>query len=1241
MQGSRLTVVGIGASAGGLEAVAELLGALPAATGMAFIIVQHLDPRHESLLSEILTKKTSIPVSVALSGEIVQADHVYVIPPDVTLAVETGRINLRPRSSAPAPSLPVDILFKSLAEAYGENAIAVVLSGGGADGSFGIQAVRQAGGTTFAQAPETAHFSDMPRHAIETGCVDLVLRPNEIAKELVRLGQQLSLTPATSEQTTGVATETNRDEACLRHIFHRLRSVHGVDFSHYKRSTISRRLERRMALRRLDDIEDYCALIDGDPAELAALYQDFLIRVTAFFRDPDSFDALRRYVFPALFEGRSDKQSIRIWVPGCATGEEAYSVAIALLEYLGDGAASAKIQIFGTDVSEMSLQKARAGIYSATALHELSSERLQRFFTKQNDEYVVTKEVRSLCLFARQDVTRDPPFSRLDLISCRNLLIYLDAVAQQRVLKAFHYALRPEGMLIFGPAESVGPSSDLFEQVDKHFRVFRRSPNHGPTAGVPMTNLSHSSTLEPSKSDSAVDVGTESVLREADRLLLGRFAPASLLINHTLTVLQFRGNTGPYLEPAAGAPSFDLRRVVRPELLVHLTPAIHEASDKGTSSHLDVRLEDGRAVDIEIIPLPGSPNARSFLILFNDESRHTPSKELPSALTALPETDKDRRLGELERDIASLRTYLRSAIEEHGAIEEALRSAHEEMLSANEEFQTTNEELETSKEELQSTNEELTTTNDELRQRNQELAAVNAELNETRAAAERARSYADIIIDTVHQPLAVLDNAQRILRVNPAFATDLEIPREEVEGRLLREIDHGRWNMPELRQRLDQVMSGAQTMENWEVTLEFARHGRRVMSLNARRIPGDSERAELLLLAFDDVTTRVSTAADLVATNDRKDEFLAMLGHELRHPLTPITHAVYLLRRGNPEPATAELLDVIDTETQRLLRFVDELLDVARISRGLIDVRRERIDLVTVMRASVRAVEPLMEKRHHALSVLLPMAPVYVNGDSGRLNQVVTNLLENAAKYTEPGGHITLTLELQEQGARLSVRDSGIGIAPENLERVFEPFTRAHAGQSSGNGGLGLGLSLARRVVELHGGHIEATSAGLTKGSEFVVWLPVLATDAAAAREPERAVARPAAALAGPHSRRVLIVDDHKEVGESLGRLVHAFGHEVAIARDGPSALALAESFQPNSAILDISLQGMSGIDLARRLRQVFPRERLYMIALTGFASADIREACFAAGFDAHLIKPGEIPKLEQLLRGDAGATSG
>jgi two-component system, chemotaxis family, CheB/CheR fusion protein len=473
-------VVGIGASAGGLEALVELLGALPA-TGMAFIVVQHLNPTHESLLPEILAKKTTMAVSLAAAGKPVKPDHVYVIPADALLTVHEGLIEVKRRTSAPERPFPVDLLFSSLAVAYGEGAIGIVLSGADADGALGLREIKHAGGFTFAQQPESARFPMMPRHAIETGCVDLVLRPKEIAGELVRLSRRFRTAEASSESksesTLDVAIED--ENAVLAQIFQRLRSAHGVDFTHYKRTTIRRRIERRMMLRRIESFDEYRVSLDRDPGELAALYQDFLIRVTEFFRDPTAFDALRHDVLPALCEGRSPKEPIRIWVPGCASGEEVYSIAIVILEYFGDGLPPMKIKIFGTDVSDAALEKARAGVYQINALQEVSAERLERFFIRQNGEYRISKDIRDLCLFARQDVTRDPSFSQLDLISCRNLLIYLDEFAQRRVLRTFHYALRPQGMLYFGPAESVAQSPELFEQIDSRFRVFRRMPNTG------------------------------------------------------------------------------------------------------------------------------------------------------------------------------------------------------------------------------------------------------------------------------------------------------------------------------------------------------------------------------------------------------------------------------------------------------------------------------------------------------------------------------------------------------------------------------------------------------------------------------------------------------------------------------------------------------------------------------------------------------------------------------------------
>ena len=478
------------------------------------------------------------------------------------------------------------------------------------------------------------------------------------------------------------------------------------------------------------------------------------------------------------------------------------------------------------------------------------------------------------------------------------------------------------------------------------------------------------------------------------------------------------------------------------------------------TSHRDVRL-DTREIRIEVIPLAGSGGRQSFLIVFDDGSRLPVARTTSAAVPALTESEKDKRLAQLERELEGMREYMRAAAEQHESAQEELRSAHEEMLSANEEYQSTNEELETSKEELQSTNEELTTTIDELRSRNQELARLNAELDTARRVSEAARAYADTIIQSVREPLAVLDGTLRVLRVNTAFAANLAIPRDEIEGRFLHEVGDARWNIPDLHQKLRALLASAQPLEDWQMTRDLP-HARQVMSLSARRIPGAADRAEQLLLSIQDVTAHADMTAGLVASGEQKDQFIAMLGHELRHPLTPITHAIYLLRKSNPDPATLELLQTIDTQSQTLLRFVNELLDLSRVSRGLIEIRPERLDLVAVARDAVQALQPFIEQRSHVLSLVLPTAPVDVQGDPSRLRQVISNLLENAAKYTEADGMITVTVEQRGDEAVLAVRDNGIGIAPDNLERIFEPFTQSHQPLINPSSGLGIGLSVVR-----------------------------------------------------------------------------------------------------------------------------------------------------------------------------------
>jgi two-component system CheB/CheR fusion protein len=575
---------------------------------------------------------------------------------------------------------------------------------------------------------------------------------------------------------------------------------------------------------------------------------------------------------------------------------------------------------------------------------------------------------------------------------------------------------------------------------------------------------------------------------------------------------------------------------------------------------------------------------------------------------------------------------MRSAVEAHEAAEEELRSAHEEMLSANEEYQSTNEELEASKEELQSTNEELTSTIDELRSKNQELARLNIELDATRRASEAARAYADTIIQSVREPLAVLDSTLRIQRVNTAFAANLAVIREEIEGRFLHEVGDDRWNLPILHQRLRALLASGEPLENWEVTRAILPQGRQVSSLSARRIAGDGDRSDQLLLTIEDVTAHADMTAGLISSGERKDQFIAMLGHELRHPLTPIRHAVYLLRKNHKDPATVELLDAIDRQAQTLLRFVNELLDLSRITQGLIEIRPERLDFAAVVRDAVRALQPSIDERQQVLSLVLPDGSLFVRGDPERLRQVVSNLVENAAKYSDSGGMITVTVEQGGAQAVMTVKDNGIGIDAENLERIFEPFTRSHHPLVSPSSGLGIGLSVVRRIVELHGGHVKAASAGANAGSEFVVSLPVAATAGKRdARASDHAVNTPLPVLASC-ARRVMIVDDHEEIRTSTSRLVRAFGHEVAVAADGVNALALAETFQPECVIVDLSMPGMNGMELGRRLRQRFPAPQLCLIAVSAYADADIRDACLAAGFDAYQVKPGDVRELERLL---------
>jgi two-component system CheB/CheR fusion protein len=718
--GPPFPVVGIGASAGGLESFTELLKSLPDDPGLAILYVTHLEPHHKSHLPEVLAKVTGMPVHEVREGMAVEADRVYIIPPNTNMALTDGKLNLTPRS--PGHHMPIDHLFRSLATIQKNRAIAVLLSGGGNDGTLGFEAVKAEGGITIAQDDRTAAQPNMPRSAILEGTVDYILPPADIARQLTRLAHHPYGRDAVAE--TVAAADVTAEILSL------LRSIAQVDFTHYKTTTVNRRLLRRVALRECDGLEEYLEVLRRDRRELQELYQDLLIRVTQFFRDPEAYRALQEQVFPALIKGRTHTHPIRIWVAGCSTGEEAYSIAIALLEYLDNRSDRLPIKILATDLNEDALEKARAGVYLDNIEADVSPERLRRYFNRVDNFYHINKTIREMCVFSRHDMTRDPPFSHLDLVSCRNVLIYMDASLQKRVLPLLHYSLEPGGYLFLGSSESLGPSGDLFAPVDVRHRIFsKRAAAHGAQAVMDFSTFAfrEGPAAGARREDRGATWSALDVQREADRIVLGRYAPVGVVVDETMTVIQFRGRTVPYLEPAPGTASLELFRMLREGLLGDVRAAINEARAQDSAvTRQAMHPADGMPVRVDVIPfrVPAA-EARFYLVLFDQVTRE-PAAEQPAP--ALPAPAAAAQVAHLQQELSGVRQYLQSVLEERESTTEELKAANEEILSANEELQSTNEELQTAKEEAQSANEELKTVNEELHHRNIELARVNDDL---------------------------------------------------------------------------------------------------------------------------------------------------------------------------------------------------------------------------------------------------------------------------------------------------------------------------------------------------------------------------------------------------------------------------------------------------------------------------------------------------------------------------------
>jgi two-component system, chemotaxis family, CheB/CheR fusion protein len=1268
--GRGFPIVGVGASAGGLEAFRRLLGALPTDTGMGFVLVQHLDPLHESILAELLSEATPMEVSEVQGDVRVEPNRVYVIPPSKDMVLAPGcLLKLVARSAKGAAHMPIDSFLRTLAEVQGSRAIGVILSGMGSDGTLGLQAIEAEGGIAFAQEPASAKNGDMPKSAISAGGVDFVLTPEEIARELTRLGRHPYL--ATGPERVGPADapvgakedEGEDDPEDLARVLELLRKAHGTDFGAYKKTTLRRRIARRMAVRHVDTLDEYAHRLEGDAVEAAALYEDCLISVTSFFRDPEVFQALSDQVLPLLLKDRPPDAALRVWVPGCATGEEVYSIAMCLLERTAELSRNPSLQIFATDLSEGALLKAREGTYLENIARDVSPERLRRFFAKVGGHYQISKAIREMCVFARHDLTLDPPYSRMDLISCRNVLIYLEPRLQEKVFATLHYALRPEGFLIVGPAETAGASSALFSALDEKHRIYSRKAATGPPRILSvMRDASASRAGVAGLAPKAASISE--VPREADRMLLARFGPPGVVVDEGLRILEFRGDTDPFLEHGHGQASLHLERLLRKGLLIELRQAVDEArrSDAPVRREgLQVRhREQLRTVAIEVIPIKGRAAAeKCLLILF--ETAGVPVRAERRSSSAPPSETADVRDDEIARlgaGLAQTTEYLHTLVREHEAALEELQSTNEEALSSNEELQSVNEELQTAKEEIQSANEELATLNQELQDRNAQLGRSNDEI-------QRALDAANAVVDTVRQPLVILDGELRVEKANPAFYDTFQAESDSTRGRLLSELGGGQWGDPGLLAALKDVLASDTTVEDLEVEAEVPTLGSRTMSINARRLHGGTRGR--ILLAIEDRTAvkRAERGREALLTLEHdareraeaadhlKDEFVATVSHELRGPLTVISGWMNILLGAGQSPDNATLakaLAAIGRGVTAQGRLISDLLDHSRLVTGKVDLQRAPIDLLTVAEAALLGVRAAAEAKDIDLELSGDRAASIVLGDPDRMQQVLWNLFFNAVKFTPPGGRVRISVGRVGNQVHVTVRDTGRGIPEDFLPHVFERFRQAEGSSNRTQHGLGLGLTLVRELVELHGGTVRAESPGQNQGATFTVVLPIpallqtlttLEPDVTRPTPVESNVPVPARSLL--NGVRLLVVDDEADARDALVGLLERYGAQVRPAGSVAEAMAVLQTDVPDVLISDLGMPGEDGYELIRRVR-LLPMEaggRLPSIAVSAYATEEHRKRVITTGFQKHLEKPVAAAELVTEVARLAGRMNG
>jgi two-component system, chemotaxis family, CheB/CheR fusion protein len=1196
-------VVAIGASAGGLGAFRNLLAALPAESGMAFILVQHLDPTHASMMVELLSPHTALTVLEACEDMRLEPDHVYMIPPGRYLAIRNSTIHLSRPRAAQVVRMPFDFLLQSLADEFGERAVCIVLSGTATDGSAGAKLIKEAGGLVIAQTPEEADYDGMPRSAIATGAVDLVLPLAKVPEALAKYGGHRYV--KTGERGAALPMDEG-----LTNIIGLLRKKTSHDFALHKQGTLKRRIERRMAMADIEDSKSYLELLTKDAVELERVADDLFINVTRFFRDAKAFELLAEQIVPEFVRARPPDRPIRIWVAGCSSGEEAYSIAMLFLEGIAAEQRNIRLQILASDIDEEAVAFAREGLYPTSIEVDVPPARLTRFFTKEDQGYRVSRELRAAIVFSVHDLVADAPFSRLDLVSCRNLLIYLRPEVQQKVLSLFHFALREGGILFLGPSETVGSASDQFEPIFKKQRIYRHIGRSQPgEMELPLGRgeAARSLWLRPARPAATARISASDLVK---RLLLESYAPASVLVNRKYQGLYYFGPTDLYLKVPTGVASLDLLASAREGL----RPAIRTAFGKASQGQERAVViagqvkRNGRSIAVTVSAQAVKSDGEELVLLsFLDVPKH----EQKSEAVVEPPADASR-MAQIEQELDVTSKELENAIHDRETAEEEIRAINEEAMSVNEEYQATNEELETSREELQSLNEELT--------------ALNSQLQETLDQHKAIANDLENILNSADVATLFLDEKLNIRFFTPAAKSLFSVIASDV-GRPIADLAHHFAN--------GNLLADAKTVLAKLVPLTREIEAENGAWYTCRVLPYRTKdnRIEGVVITFVDVTARKQAEDSLnvaklqaESANLGQSRFLAAASHDLRQPLQTLSFLQGLLAKKLKDRDVLQLVARSEETLTAMSGMLNTLLDINQLEAGVI--RPKFVDFPINDLLERLKTEFAYHTRNHELDWRVLPCRLAVCSDRRLLEQMIRNLLSNAVKYTKKGG-VLLGCRRRGDKLRIEVWDTGLGIPEGQLRAIFEEFHQIDNPARELSRGLGLGLAIVERLGDLLGHTIDVRSRR-GSGSVFAIEVALVPEGrplAPKSIEPER---EEIAARSGS----ILIVEDDPALRYSLEVLLRADGHRTTAAADGEEAIKLVarKDAQPDFVIVDHNLpQGQTGLQVMARLREMFGHD-LPALMLTGDISTQTLSEIAQQGY-VHRSKPISAQDLRHLIR--------